>query len=173
MGGELSKVDSRGSIRFAHMCHIASLSGSGAMSPEGAAPVPESDLRVRGQVESGDAACRATENLQTAGGRDVTPPGRLGVSLTQPGATSATSSATASMPVGAEGGGSGYKRQTRPISRMWEGMTSGRYWKRGRHEPGANNSTRGQRVAPGPWPEARARWREQTVGEDEGPWEEV
>lgn len=39
---------------------------AGAMPPEKAALLPESDLRVRGPVGPGDAACRATKNLQTA-----------------------------------------------------------------------------------------------------------
>ena len=76
---------------------------AGAM-PSGGAPASESDPRVRWQIEPRYTDARATENPQTTGGRDVTPPGRSGVSLTQPSAASATSEAILSMSTGAEDG---------------------------------------------------------------------
>ena len=47
--------------------------------------------------------------------------------------------------------GAGYKRQTRPTARIWEGMTSDQYRERSRHEPGANLSARGERAPTDLW----------------------
>ena len=76
----------------------------GAAPPAGEALASESGPRVSGQVEPGDGADRGTENPQTTGGRDSTPPRRSGVPLAQPNSVSATPGATASRPIGAEGG---------------------------------------------------------------------
>ena len=54
---------------------------AGAAPPEGEAPALDSDLRVRGQKDPGDAAGRATENPQIDGGRDATPLGSSQVPL--------------------------------------------------------------------------------------------
>ena len=58
--------------------------------------------------------------------------------------------------------GAGYKRQTRSSTRIWARITTQQYWERGRHEPGANPSGRGQRTATSPWPEEGQRWRNRT-----------
>ena len=70
---------------------------AGGAPPEGEALASESDSRVKGQMETGDTADRATKNPQIARGRDVTSLGRSGVPLTQPTAASAILVASASM----------------------------------------------------------------------------
>lgn len=86
-----------------------------AKPPEGKTPALDSDPQVRAPMKSGDAAGQATDNLQIADGMDVTPPGRSGVSLTQPSAALATPGATPFMPTGAEGGASAIRdRRSRP-----------------------------------------------------------
>ena len=134
---------------------------AGVATPEGEPPALESDPQVRGQMEPGGTAGRATENLQIAGGRDFTPPGRLGVPLKQPSAASATRSDRA-YAYWRGRGGAGYKKQARSTARIWEGVTSEQFWERGRHEPGANLLAWGARAATGPWPEEGQRWGHRT-----------
>ena len=73
-------------------------------TPPGEAPASEGDPRVRGQANQGNTALAAMANLQTPRDRDVTPPGRSEVPLTQPGATPATPWGTSSESGNAAGG---------------------------------------------------------------------
>ena len=70
-------------------------SAAGATPPERTSPASEGNLRARGQAEPRDAAYIAAENFLTPGNGDVTVPGHLPPTLSQPSATPAVTRVTA------------------------------------------------------------------------------
>ena len=88
---------------------------AGTIPPGGEAPASEGDPRVRGEANQGNVALVAMANLQTPRDRDVTPPGRSEVPLTQPGATPATPGDTSFESGDADGGTAATRgRRSRP-----------------------------------------------------------
>lgn len=106
-------------------------------------------------MEPGDAACGATENLQTARGRGTTPPGHWLVLLTQHRFRNTGSDRVYAY--WRRKGRGGFKRQMRPTARIHKGVTIGQSREKATMNRRASSSVRGQLTAPGPWSEEGQR----------------